>query len=128
MRHTRAAHPVPERPTARGGPPVPVPVAPPPGPPRPCPNGALLSRHTPARAACPCVSAQVSTLANSNLALSKSGDMYSWGFGEMGQLANGKGGDETCPTLVESIKDDQAVLDIAAGAQHSVYVVMPRPN
>ena len=71
---------------------------------------------------------KVSTLANSNFALSKSGDLYSWGFGEMGQLANRKGGDETCPTLVESVTEQQAVLDAAAGAQHSVYVVMPRPD
>ena len=61
-------------------------------------------------------------------ALSKSGDLYSWGFGEMSQLASRKGGDETCPTLVEAVTEQHAVLGAAAGAQHSVYVVMPRPD
>ena len=70
---------------------------------------------------------KVSTLANSNVALARSGDLYSWGFGEMGQLANRKTGDEASPALV-SLPNDQAALDAATGAQHSVIVAMPRTD
>jgi regulator of chromosome condensation len=70
---------------------------------------------------------KVSTLANSNMAISKSGDVYSWGFGEMGQLANGKEGDEAQPSLVE-LASGEAALDVAIGAQHGVMLVMDRPE
>ena len=47
----------------------------------------------------------------------------------MGQLANGKGGDEASPALVETKGvDGKAVLDAAAGAQHSVVLVMERAD
>ena len=72
---------------------------------------------------------KIATTANSNMAVSRSGDLYSWGFGEMGQLANGKGGDEASPALVETKGvDGKAVLDAAAGAQHSVVLVMERAD
>ena len=72
---------------------------------------------------------RISTSANSNLAISKSGDLYSWGFGEMGQLCNGKAGDEASPALVEAKGvAGKAVLDAAAGAQHSVILTMERPD
>ena len=45
----------------------------------------------------------------------------------MGQLANKKAGDEAAPALVE-VGAEQAVLDVASGAQHSVVVVMERPD
>lgn len=70
---------------------------------------------------------RVSTKANSNFAVSRSGDLYSWGFGEMGQLANRKAGDETQPTLVD-VPADQAVLDAASSAQHAAVVLMARPD
>ena len=70
---------------------------------------------------------KVSTLANSNLAVARSGDLYSWGFGEMGQLVNKKAGDETSPTLVD-VPNEQAVLDAASGAQHSVIIAMARTD
>jgi alpha-tubulin suppressor-like RCC1 family protein len=71
----------------------------------------------------------VSTQANTNFAVSKSGDLYSWGFGEMGQLCNGKSGDEATPTLVEAAGvAGKAVLDMASGAQHSVMLVMERDD
>ena len=72
---------------------------------------------------------KVSTQANSNMAVSKSGDLYSWGFGEMGQLCHGKGADEAEPTLVEiQGVGGLAVLDAAAGAQHSIVVAMERDD
>jgi alpha-tubulin suppressor-like RCC1 family protein len=72
---------------------------------------------------------KVATTANSNVALARSGDLYTWGFGEMGQLANGKGGDERVPSLVEESKAGSAytglaALDAAAGGQHMVVVAM----
>jgi regulator of chromosome condensation len=72
---------------------------------------------------------KVATTANSNVALARSGDLYTWGFGEMGQLANGKGGDERVPALVEESKAGSAytglaALDAAAGGQHMVVVAM----
>lgn len=62
-----------------------------------------------------------------NVAATHTGDMYSWGFGEMGQLCNGKNGDERVPALVETEElAGLAVIDAASGAQHSVLLVMER--
>ena len=70
---------------------------------------------------------KLATQANHNVAISRSGDLYSWGFGEMGQLCNGKSADEACPALVEvDGVAGKAVLDAAAGGQHSAIVAMER--
>ena len=37
---------------------------------------------------------RLSSGSNQNVAVTRSGDMYAWGFGEMGQLCNGKSADE----------------------------------
>lgn len=72
---------------------------------------------------------RIATQANSNAAVSRSGDLYMWGFGEMGQLCNGRTGDEASPALVESAGvAGKAVLDAACGGQHSVIVAMERPD
>ena len=72
---------------------------------------------------------KVSTQANTNFAVSRSGDLYSWGFGEMGQLCNGKSGDEATPALVEAVGvAGKAVLDAASGAQHTVILAMDRDD
>ena len=42
----------------------------------------------------------ISSGSNQNVAISRSGELYSWGFGEMGQLCNGRAADEKLPTLV----------------------------
>ncbi len=66
---------------------------------------------------------------NQNVAVSRSGDLYSWGFGEMGQLCNGKASDEPTPTLVESAEvAGAAVLDADSGGQHSVVLTMERAD
>ncbi len=62
---------------------------------------------------------------NQNFGIAKSGDLYSWGFGEMGQLCNGKEGDEATPFLVEPHQmSGLATLDAASGGQHSVLLCM----
>jgi len=71
----------------------------------------------------------VATQANSNVAISTTGDLYTWGFGEMGQLCNGKAGDERTPYLVEAKGvGGRAVLAAASGGQHTVIVTMERPD
>ncbi|KAL3892546.1 MAG: hypothetical protein SGPRY_015028, partial [Prymnesium sp.] len=66
---------------------------------------------------------------NQNVALSRSGDLYAWGFGEMGQLCNGKCGDEKAPALVEAAElRGMAVLAAACGAQHSVLLAAERAD
>ena len=72
---------------------------------------------------------KVATQANSNVALSRSGDLYTWGFGEMGQLGHGRGADEPSPALVESNElAGKAVIDAATGGQHMAVVAMERQD
>lgn len=67
----------------------------------------------------------ISSGSNQNMAVSRAGDLYSWGFGEMGQLANGKAADEPMPKLVEAVElEGGAVVTAASGGQHSAIVVM----
>lgn len=62
---------------------------------------------------------------NQNFAVAKSGDLYAWGFGEMGQLGNGKAGDEPTPMLIEPAElAGRAVLHATSGGQHSVLLTM----
>ena len=62
-----------------------------------------------------------------NLAISRSGELFAWGFGESGQLGTGKAKDEKAPALVETGEiASRAVLDAATGAQHSCVIAMPR--
>jgi len=68
---------------------------------------------------------KVTSGSNQNFAVAKSGDLYSWGFGEMGQLCNGREGDEVTPFLVEPQQlSGLATLDAASGGQHSVLLCM----
>ncbi|KAJ1965562.1 hypothetical protein H4R35_007052 [Dimargaris xerosporica] len=63
---------------------------------------------------------------NHNLGLTKDGDIYSWGYGDMLALGNGEEEDEETPTLVEGKRlEDAMVTRIAAGGQHSVLLVRP---
>lgn len=66
---------------------------------------------------------------NQNVAVTRTGDMYSWGFGEMGQLGNCKSCDEPTPCLVEaSSLASMAVIGAASGAQHSVLLAVERED
>jgi len=68
---------------------------------------------------------KVTSGSNQNFAVAKSGDLYSWGFGEMGQLGNAREGDEHTPFLVEPPQmSGLATLDAASGGQHSVLLCM----
>lgn len=59
-----------------------------------------------------------------SLALSDSGELYAWGYGEMLQLGNGIESDEYTPHLVEAkILEKAKILEIQGGAQHTVLLV-----
>jgi regulator of chromosome condensation len=58
-----------------------------------------------------------------SLAISQDNDLWAWGYGEMGQLAN-ENEDAPIPFQVE-LKGRQ-VLDTAAGGQHSVILLAPK--
>ncbi|KAI8824049.1 regulator of chromosome condensation 1/beta-lactamase-inhibitor protein II [Fimicolochytrium jonesii] len=51
-------------------------------------------------------------------------NLYSWGYGDMGQLCNEGGGDENTPFLV-GLKG-RRVIKASAGGQHSVFLIAPR--
>ena len=58
-----------------------------------------------------------------SLALSKSGELYSWGYGEMLQLGNGLEADEYLPHHVEAkFLENMKLLEIRGGAQHTVIL------
>ena len=80
-------------------------------------SGVLLEHQHAARRVAALEGERVTEVAcgcGSSVALTDTGRAYSWGFGEMGQLANGKGGDETVPALV-NVPEGHAVLDAAGG-------------
>ena len=71
--------------------------------------------------------AKLASGSNQCMALSDAGELYSWGFGEMGQLCNGKSADEKEPALVDAAEVARRdVLDVASGAQHTVVLAMER--
>ena len=71
----------------------------------------------------------ISSGSNQNVAVSRSGELYSWGFGEMGQLCNGRAADEPTPALVDAQEiHSRAVIDTSSGGQHTAVVVMSRPS
>jgi alpha-tubulin suppressor-like RCC1 family protein len=58
-----------------------------------------------------------------SLALTDSNELYTWGYGEMLQLGNGKEADETVPYHVESSSFGHSkLLEIHGGAQHTVLL------
>ncbi|RKP19483.1 RCC1/BLIP-II [Rozella allomycis CSF55] len=63
----------------------------------------------------------ISSGSNHCLAKTKSGEIYSWGYGEMLQLGNGKEEDEVVPFKLKF--DGSKVLQIQGGGQHSMILV-----
>lgn len=58
---------------------------------------------------------------NHNLAVDKDGIVYSWGYGEMGQLGHGVERDEVIPRQINaSLKG--SVMQVSAGGQHSIIL------
>ncbi|ETM43366.1 hypothetical protein L914_11143 [Phytophthora nicotianae] len=59
------------------------------------------------------------------VAITSTGLVFSWGRGCFGQLGNGKVADVSTPTPIEALKD-YTVIDIAAGSDHVIGVIVPR--
>lgn len=66
---------------------------------------------------------QISCGSAFTLAVTKDNDLYAWGYGEMGQLAN-EGEDAPTPFKIEL--KDRKVLGAAAGGQHTVLLLAPK--
>jgi len=66
---------------------------------------------------------------NQCAAVTDTGDLFTWGFGEMYQLCNGKMQDNKTPTLVASeFLGGLRVLDVGMGGQHTVVLARPDDN
>jgi regulator of chromosome condensation len=57
------------------------------------------------------------------LAVTKSQDLYAWGYGEMGQLANGS---EDAPLPFQIELKGRKVLSATGGGQHTVLLLEPK--
>ena len=57
-------------------------------------------------------------------AVTRDGDLYTWGFGEMGQLAHGEADDEAAPRVVGAVRGRVAMA--GAGGQHTVLLLRPK--
>jgi len=84
--------------------------------------GSLDSVTEPTELSMPCPCVRIAAGSSFSLALTKEkGDnAYGWGYGEMGQLANG--GQDSAEPRKMNLKGRTAV-EISAGGQHSVLVV-----
>ena len=65
-------------------------------------------------------------MSSSCFAVTTSGTLYSWGYGDLGQLGTGEEQDENAPVEVSSrskhLKGRQ-VMQVGAGGQHTVVLV-----
>ncbi len=60
---------------------------------------------------------------NHNLAVAGKGHLWSWGYGEMGQLGHDEEVDEIVPKRIEAFSEQTSFLDVSAGGQHSVVLM-----
>lgn len=60
---------------------------------------------------------------NHNLAVSGKGQLWSWGYGEMGQLGHDEEDDEVVPKRIEAFSEQTTFLDVSAGGQHTVVLM-----
>ena len=65
----------------------------------------------------------ISCGASFTLAVSNAGNVYAWGYGEMGQLSNGS---EDAPVPFQMELKSRKVISVAAGGQHSVLLLEPK--
>ncbi|KAF9187561.1 hypothetical protein BGZ51_001210 [Haplosporangium sp. Z 767] len=69
---------------------------------------------------------EISVGGNHTLALSKDGDVYAWGFGEMLACGNGEEEDVETPLKLKGQQIENCrVVKVAAGGQHSVILAVP---
>ena len=62
----------------------------------------------------------ISCGSNHNLALNRTGAVFTWGFGDMNALGHGKDRDESVPKKIEwKGIDGGAILAVSGGGQHS---------
>ena len=67
---------------------------------------------------------QISSGSNHLLAISSDRhQIFSWGYGEMGQLGHDEEADEPVPRRIEAFSATTKFLDISAGGQHSVVLM-----
>ncbi|KAI9105968.1 regulator of chromosome condensation 1/beta-lactamase-inhibitor protein II [Phlyctochytrium arcticum] len=64
------------------------------------------------------------SLAISATSAAGSNEFYTWGYGDMGQLANSGGGDEEVPFEVPL--KGREIISASAGGQHSVLLLQPK--
>lgn len=68
--------------------------------------------------------AQIASGSNHLLAISSDRhQIFSWGYGEMGQLGHDEEADEPVPKRIEAFSATTKFLDISAGGQHSVVLM-----
>lgn len=60
---------------------------------------------------------------NHNLAIVNGRSLWSWGFGEMGQLGHDEEADEMTPRHITAFSDTTTILDVSAGGQHTVALI-----
>ena len=60
---------------------------------------------------------------NHNLAVAGKGQLWSWGYGEMGQLGHDEEADEVVPKRIEAFSEQTSFLDVSAGGQHTVVLI-----
>jgi regulator of chromosome condensation len=59
---------------------------------------------------------------NSSFAVTRTGKLYSWGFGEMGQLGHGKEADQLQATPISNFVKVGFVLEVSSGSQHTIVL------
>lgn len=73
----------------------------------------------------------VATGSSTSYAVSKSGKLFSWGFGETQQLASGEDEDIPVPTLAKGKMIDHAagvrILQVDGGGQHTCILASGLP-
>merc|ERR1712232_1358875 len=68
---------------------------------------------------------------NQSFAVTKTGKLYSWGFGTQGALCHGEDEDETRPRVVTKFndkKDARRILQVSGGSQHTIVLVQKNLN
>lgn len=72
---------------------------------------------------------QIAAGSNHNLAISLDRhQIFSWGYGEMGQLGHDEEVDEKVPRRIEAFSATTKFLDISAGGQHSIVLMTKNQN